>query len=58
MGNICYRGTGCNSCPHYKYDEERENMACFAKTNEDFGLTKEIIVKELIKYTQKTPLRQ
>lgn len=33
MAYICHKpaGTKCTECEHYRYDEEKERMACFAQ---------------------------
>jgi hypothetical protein len=30
MAFICYKGIACKGCKYYKYDEDREDNACFA----------------------------
>ncbi len=34
MAYICTRNGNCKGCPHYRYDEDRERMACFAQWDE------------------------
>lgn len=36
MAYICYKPAGsCKTCPHCRWDEDRERMACWAKFDEE-----------------------
>ena len=36
MAYICYKPAGsCKTCPHFRWDEDRERMACWAKFDEE-----------------------
>lgn len=34
MAYICTKKASCSDCPHYRYDDDRERMACWAAIDE------------------------
>lgn len=46
MAYICYKENKCEDCKHFRWDDEREDMACFGEQDND----EENRIKELTEY--------
>lgn len=35
MAYICYKENKCEDCKHFRWDDEREDMVCYAKQDKE-----------------------
>lgn len=46
MAYICTKGINCKECEHFRYDEDNDRIACFAKVDEEFRAKLDVEITE------------